>query len=222
MRRVATLCGLILVLAFGASAQIQPANSLLLGSKFPALAVTIPPSGPEAFAAALPEPTPAPPAPQGVYGVVPAFNFEVYGGFSYFHFYELPGITGSLDGFNVGISYYPKAGHLGVDGEFEAAFAPQNGVSTTLDAGLGGVKYRLLNHRGDALWVHGLVGGAHFVPLTPYGGESALAVEAGGGLDVSPKNGRLSYRIEADVLGTYFFGTYQYSPKISVGVVYKF
>ena len=70
--------------------------------------------------------------------------------------------------------------------------------------------------------MHALVGLAHFVPLTPYGSDNALAIEAGGGLDIAPKNGRLAYRVEGDVIGTYFFGTYQYSPKISVGLVYKF
>jgi len=222
MRRAATLCGMILILAFGASAQIRPGSSLFLGSQFPALAAAVPSPNPEAFAVAAPEPIPAPAEPQGIYGVVQNFNFQVYGGFTYMHFYELPGTTGNLDGFNVSAAYYPHGGHLGLDGEFVAAFAPQNGVSTTLDAGMGGARFRVWNHHGGELWAHALVGAAHFVPQTPYGTENALAIEAGGGLDVAPRNGRLGYRVEADVLGTYFFGTYQYSPKISVGLVYKF
>ena len=220
MRRSAILCGAILILAFGARAQIRPESTLFLGTSFPALSAAIPSPGPAAFAA--PEPAPAP-APQGVYGVVPNYNFQIYGGFSYFHFYELPGETGNLDGFNVAAEYFPHAGHIGLDGEYAVGFAPQSGQLTVLDAGMGGVRFRVQNHRGDELWAHGLVGLAHFVPLTPYGGDNALVIEAGGGLDVLPKRGgRLAYRLEADVLGTYFFGTYQFSPKISIGAVYRF
>ncbi len=222
MRRAATLCGLIVVFAFGASAQIRPESSLFLGSSFPALAATSPSPSAEAFAAPSAEPLPVPAEPQGVYGVVQNFNFQVYGGFTYFRFYELPGTTGNLDGFNVGMAYFPKAGNFGLVGEYAVGFAPQNGTLTVLDAGLGGVRFRIPNHRGEEVWAHCLVGLAHFVPLTLYGGDNSLALEAGGGLDIAPKNGRLAYRVEADVFGTYFFGTYQYSPKLSVGLVYKF
>lgn len=221
MRHAAALCVLVLAFAVATSAQIQPQGSLILGSSFPALAAAVPSPGPVAFAAG-PEPVAAPPEPQGVYGVIQNFNFQVYGGFNYFRFYELPGITGDLDGFNVSLVYYPRAGHFGLDGEFAVGFAPQAGVNTTLDAGMAGGRFRVTNHRGAELWVHALGGGAHFTPQTPYGGETALSFEAGGGLDVAPHNGRLGYRIQADVLGTYFFGTYQYNPKVSIGIVYKF
>jgi hypothetical protein len=223
MRHAATLCGLILVFAFGATAQIHPESSFFFGSPLPALAAAVPSASPGAFMpAAAPEPTAAPAEPQGVYGVIQNFNFQIYGGFTYFRFYELPGTTGNLDGFNVSIVYYPHSGHFGLDGEFAAGFAPQNGVNTTLDAGMGGARFRVANRSGAELWVHALAGGAHFTPRTPYGGESAFAFEAGGGLDLTPRHHRLGYRIQADVLGTYFFGTYQYNPKISVGFVYKF
>lgn len=222
MRHAATLCGLILFLAFGASAQIRPQSSFFLGSPFPALTAAVPSPSPEAFAAAVPDPIAAPAEPQGVYGVIQNFNFQAYAGFNYFRFYELPGVTGNLDGFNVSVVYYPRAGHWGVDGEFAVGFAPQAGVNTTLDAGMGGGRVRLFGARGVELWGHALAGGAHFTPRTPYGGESAFAFEAGGGVDVAPRNRRLAYRVQADVLGTYFFGTYQYNAKVSVGIVYKF
>ncbi|HXX45672.1 MAG TPA: hypothetical protein VEJ38_13160 [Candidatus Acidoferrales bacterium] len=219
MRRAAVLWGAILVFAFGASAQTHSGNSLFFGSSFPTLTAAFASPSPGVLAA-----LPAKPAePQGVYGVVQSYDFQIYGGFTYFHFYELPGTTGNLDGFNVGMSYFPKAGHLGLDAEYAVGFAPQDGILTVLDAGLGGARYRFSNHRGDELWVHALAGVAHFVPLTPYGGDNAFAFEAGGGLDIAPKrNGRLAYRVEGDVFGTFFFGTYQYSPSVSVGIVYKF
>ena len=159
---------------------------------------------------------------QGVYGVTQNYNFQLYGGYTYVHFYELPGITGNLDGFNASLVYYPRAGHWGLDGEFLAAFAPQNGVSTTLEGVLGGGRFRFPGPRRIEIWAHALGGGAHFTPKTPYGSENALTFEAGGGIDLTPTHRRIALRIQADVLATYFFSTYQYSPKISAGIDYKF
>ncbi|HTR46874.1 MAG TPA: hypothetical protein VMM16_05745 [Verrucomicrobiae bacterium] len=220
MRRVMTLCGLVVVFALGTDAQVRPQNSLFLGSSFPAIAAAFPSAGPAAIPAPTPEPAPA--DPQGIYGVIQNFNFQISGGFTYMRFYEIPNTTGDLDGFNISLVYYPRGGHWGVDGEFVAAFAPQNGVTTTLDAGMGGGRFRFIKGSGSEIWVHALVGGAHFSPQMPYGSESALASEAGAGIDLAPPHRRAAVRIEADALGTYFFGTYQVSPKVSVGLVYKF
>jgi len=131
MRRVMTLCGLVVVFALGTDAQVRPQNSLFLGSSFPAIAAAFPSAGPAAIPAPTPEPAPA--DPQGIYGVIQNFNFQISGGFTYMRFYEIPNTTGDLDGFNISLVYYPRGGHWGVDGEFVAAFAPQNGVTTTLD-----------------------------------------------------------------------------------------
>ncbi|HXX21215.1 MAG TPA: hypothetical protein VEJ46_17595 [Candidatus Acidoferrum sp.] len=222
MRNAATLCGLLLIFALGTEAQVRPASSLFLGASLPALAAATPSPTPASLAAAEPSPLPDPPEPQGVYGVMQNFNFQAYAGFTYVRFYELPSTTGNLDGFNISIVYYPHAGHWGLDGEFAAAFAPQNGVNTTLDAVVAGGRFRLSSSRGVEVWVHALGGGAHFTPKTVYGGTGAVAFEAGGGIDLTPKHRRFAYRAQADVLGTYFFGTYQYNPKVSLGIVYKF
>jgi len=224
MRSAALVLWASLVFAGGAAAQVNPANNLLLNSQFPALAGAVPAA---ISAANLAAPLPEAAAPSSatrvpVYGVVQDFNFQVYGGFTYVRFYELPGTTGNLDGFNVSAVYYPHAGHFGLDGEFLATFAPQNGVGTTLDAGMGGGRARIFGPRGIELWAHALAGGGHFVPKTPYGSQNAFVFEAGGGVDLTPSHRRLAYRVEADLLGTYFFGTYQYNPKVSIGVVYKF
>jgi hypothetical protein len=224
MRSAALVLWASLVFSGGAAGQVNPASSLLLNTQFPTLTGVIPAASPAAYA---PDPAPeavAAPAStnQPVYGVLQDYNFQAYGGFTYVRFYELPGITGNLDGFNVSIVYYPHAGHLGLDGEFMAAFAPQNGVGTTLDAGMGGGRFRVSGPRNMELWAHALAGGAHFSPKTPYGSEGAFAFEAGGGVDLTPSHRRLAYRVQADLLATYFFGTYQYNAKVSVGLVYKF
>jgi hypothetical protein len=216
MRHIAFLCAVVFVFARCASAQVAPANALLFGTPEPA-----------AFALAMPAasaaPSPIPAAePQGVYGVFRDFNFEAYAGFTYVRFYELPGITGNLYGFNFSVVYFPHTGRLGLDGEFATVFAPQNGINTTLVLGMGGGRFRLTGDRGLVPWVHALAGGAHFTPQTPYGGESAFAFEAGGGIDLDRHNRRLGYRLQADLVATYFFGTYQYNPKVSVGIFYKF
>ena len=223
MRFTALVLGASLVFAAGASAQV-PTNGLLVNSQLPALALAVPNPSAVAYlppAAAEPTPTPAS-TQQPVYGVLQDFNFQVYGGYTYLRFYELPGVTGNLDGFNVSAVYYPHGGHFGLDGEFVAAFAPQNGVGTTLDAGMGGGRFRLSGPRGIEIWTHALAGGSHFVPKTPYGGENAFAFEAGGGVDLTPSHRRLAYRVQADMFATYFFSTYQYNVKVSVGLVYKF
>jgi hypothetical protein len=213
----------------GSAGSLTPASDFLLDSPTSELAMGFTSASPAAptLAEAVPEAiavaVPASSVHQPVYGVLQDFNFQAYGGFTYFRFYELPGITGNLAGFNVSLVYYPHAGHLGVDGEFAVGFASQSGANTTLDAGLGGGRFRVIGPRHIEVWAHALAGGAHFVPMTPYGSESALAFEAGGGIDWAPPRAeRISFRVQADVLATYFFSTHQYTPKISAGIVYKF
>ncbi len=162
------------------------------------------------------------PAPQGVYGVLQNYNWQAYAGYTHFTFYEIPGVTGNLNGFNMSLVFYPHGGHLGADGEFMAAFAPQAGVNTTMALGMGGARYRVDAGRGLEIWGHGLVGGAHFTPQTAYGSANAFAFEVGGGVDLNPRHGRLGYRAQVDMVGTRFFGTHQYNPKVSLGIVYKF
>jgi hypothetical protein len=224
MRYVSILCGAFLVFAWGTGAQLGPASSFLFGSPSPALAAPAPIAD-----AAAPKPTanllalsaPADP-PQGVYGVFQDFNFQVYGGYTFLRFYALPNFTDNMNGFNFGVVYYPGGRRIGADGEFVAAFGSSSGVSSKFASGMGGARFRFSAPRGLEAWVHGLVGGAHFLPQTPYGGLGAFSYELGGGIDLMPHHRRLGYRIQADMLGTRFFGTYQYSPKISAGIVYKF
>lgn len=159
---------------------------------------------------------------QGVYGVLQNYNWQAYVGYTHFVFYELPGVTGNLNGFNMSLQYYVHGGHWAGDGEFATAFAPQGPNTTRMELGLGGVRYRIDGPRGVEIWGHGMVGGAHFLPQTAFGNTDAFAFQVGGGVDLNPHHGRLGYRAAVDMDGTYFFGTHQYNPKVSVGIVYKF
>lgn len=163
--------------------------------------------------------------PPSVYGVFQQYNWQIYAGYSFFRFYLVskPDTILSLNGLDVGIVYYtPKFTSLGVEGQFVGEYGSYIGYTAKLAVGLGGVRYRWSAPRGIELWAHGLIGGTGFVPQTAFGSDAALAYEAGGGVDVSAHHRRLAYRLELDMLGTRYFGTYQLSPRVSVGIVFKY
>jgi hypothetical protein len=231
MKYMAFLGAMVLATVSGAYAQSSSGPSLALAS--PSAATFASPLAepvPEPFSAvadpAAPSAEPSPadpqPAPQGVYGVLQNYNWQAYAGFSHTSFYELPNVTGQLNGFNMSIVFYPKSGHLAADGEFATGFAPQNGITTRLALGLGGVRYRVDAGRGLEIWGHGMVGGAHFYPQTPFGSQDAFAFDIGAGVDVNPHHRRLGFRGAVDWTPTLFFGTHQYNVRESVGVVYRF
>jgi len=234
MRRIALLSGAILILASNAAAQVNPARSPFAGSPRPALTATTTAAdalfafSPAAGAAiAAPEPgafassAPAEP-PQGVYGVFQNYDWQVYAGYTFLRFYELPNLTQNMNGFNLAMAYYPRGGWIAADGELVGAFGSQAGVTSKFVLGMGGVRFRWSAPRAVELWVHGLAGGSHLTPQTPYGSQSAFGYEVGGGMDLKGRHHRMAYRLQAGMVGTRYFGTYQYSPKISAGIVYKF
>jgi len=210
MRYVAFLCGVVLFLTCNAGAQVNPSTSFLLSSPVPAWAAAAPALGAPAA------------SPQGVYGVLQNYNWQAYAGYTFLRFYEIPGVTGNMNGFNFSVVYYPHAARIGLDGEFAAAFASQAGINTKFALAMGGARYRLPGPRALEVWIHGLAGSSHFLPQTAFGSTDAFGFEAGGGVDLTPRGKRLGYRLQADMVGTRYFGTHQYSPKISFGLVYKF
>ena len=179
MRHFAFLCGAVLILAHGAGAQLNLASPLLPGSP---LAVIV--AAPAADPAATPAWALSAPAepPQGVYGVFQDFNFQAYAGYTFFRFYALPNLTENMNGLNFSVVYYPHGHRIGADGEIIAAFGSAAGVSSKFVSGVGGARYRRSGPRGLEVWAHGLVGGAHFLPQTPYGGLNAFSLELGGGV----------------------------------------
>lgn len=241
MKYLAAVCGAafaILITAGAASAQLPADSSATSASPIlpvpqtfvaqldtpPALPSFTIPNAPAMPAFASQKDAPAAGSgtesrPQGVYGVFPGYPYEIYGGYTFMRFYIIPGVAENTNGINVSAAYYFH-GSLAADGEGVFTFGSYSGENSQFYLGMGGIRYRHTINRAD-LWVHGLVGYAHFNPLTPYGDNGALGYEVGGGLDLNPRKFRLAWRLQADMVGTHFFGTYQYGPKISFGVVYK-
>ncbi len=175
------------------------------------------------------EPNAAPsqgPAPQtqagGVQSVFPQYSWQAYVGYTYLRFYEGGPFTKNTNGLNFSGVYYIHTGHFGIDGEGVGTFGSQANQTLKFWTGMGGGRYRFAAPRGMEIWVHGLVGGAKFVPQTNLGGQTGLAYELGAGVDIGAFNHRLAFRFAGDMLGTRFFSTGQYNPKVSAGIVFKY
>ncbi len=233
MKHIALVIGFILVLTSGAIAQTRSANlssitpldlkpPVVMAENMPSPSVVFPEFSDSLSAAALASFPSEPAMPQEVQGVFPNFNWEAYAGYTYVRFYAYPGTTVNRNGFDLSVAYYFHGGWLGAEGALTATFGSLSGQTSDLVVGAGGPKVRWSGPRGVNLWAHGLMGGTNFTPKTPYGNEGALAYEAGAGVDINSRHQRLAYRVEGDIVGARLFGTSQYSPKISVGVVYKF
>lgn len=221
MRKSVILLGAILVFAVGAGAQANSEGATLLASAMPpALAAPAMPAA-DAFGSAA---TSRPDRPQaGVYSVFERYNWQVSAGYTFFRFYEVPSITQNMNGINLSLVYYRQGGAAGADVEMVAAEGGQQwGATSKFASAMGGLRYRFELTRKVEWWVHGMAGVSHFLPQTAWGGQTAFAYAGGAGVDFNAHRHRIAYRIAGDMIGTRFFGTYQYSPKISAGIVLKF
>ena len=102
--------------------------------------------------AALAEP------PQGVYGVLENYEWQLYGGYAFLRFYELPNTILDMNGFDVSGAYYHLGGWIAAEGAIVGAFGSQ---SSKFVQGMGGARFRWSKPRAVEVWVDGLVGGAH-------------------------------------------------------------
>ncbi len=237
MRHAAFLLGLVVLCAGNAGAQLNASNytlvpppaftstaiisdsSSLPAAPTPSLASTltsnpVPTTNPFALP---PEPAPK---PQDVTSVFENYSWQAYAGYTFMRFYELPSITKNTNGYNFGIVYY-ITNHWGADGEFQGTYLHQGGTDGWFLFAGGGPRFRWALPRNIEIWAHGLGGWSHFTPQTAAGTQQAPAFELGGGLDLAFKP-RWSLRVSADCVGTRYFGTYQFSPKGSAGIVFKF
>ena len=251
MRKLGLLWGFALVVAGSATAQANPQYSFSLPSGgataprgvsyassapssilFPESATPSPslslnagfaPSSFDATASTSDALPAAPePEPQTVQGVYQNFDWEGYVGYTYVRFFEVPGNEFNTNGTNFSVQYYFKP-WIAFDGEFVATFGSQLCCTSKFLMGMGGIRVRRQLAYGIEGWAHILGGGSHYVPQTAYGNGQSLAYELGGGVDVVLHNSRrMAYRLAVDAAGTSFFNTYQVSPKVSAGVIFKF
>jgi hypothetical protein len=166
-------------------------------------------------------PAVAPEPPQYVQSVYETYRWQAYVGYEYLRFYEVPNLTVNTNGFVYGLVYYLKD-WIGLDGELNATHLHELNTGGWLLLAAGGPRFRWSGPRGVELWGHVMGGYSHLTPQTAFGDEHAPAFEAGGGVDINTRHRRFAYRVEADLVGTRYFSTYQYSPKVSVGMVIKF
>jgi hypothetical protein len=239
MKQTAVLFAAILVLAAVAGAQANPDNSSLpfaaAASDTTALArgapslyamATTPASvaanGLSAAGSGEPGSSSADQQPPSVYNVHENYNWQASAGYTFFRFYLVPNVTLNMNGLNLGMVYYPRGHWVGAEGEFIGAWGSIEGLSAKYVQGMGGPRFRWAAPRGLEVWGHGLVGGSHFLPQTALGSQTSFTYEVGGGVDLNIHERKIAYRVGADMVGTRYFGTYQYSPKVSVAIVFKF
>ena len=250
MRYIYALVGVILLVAFGAAAQqnlvgpssLSPNPSAtietpapvapsapLFALASPSLDTTIGSSAPmmqNAFMpAVLADPVALAPSssggPQAIPGVFENYSWQAYVGYTFVRFYELPAVAENQNGVNGGVTWFYND-WLGVDAEALGVHGTLAGASSwTIFVGVG-PRVRMWAGRDIEVFGHTLIGGAAFWPDTPYGSQGAFGYELGGGVDLRPHRSKFALRIEGDVLGTRFFQTNQWSPKVSAGIVYRF
>jgi hypothetical protein len=149
-----------------------------------------------------------------------AHPLEIGVGYTFISFQEAPGVgTSNNSGVNATATYYDD--RVGVEGDFTGTFGTLNGQSSQLMFGGGGVRYRLPHYRSFEPWVHAVGGYAYSTPKLSYGTNDAFGYKLGGGFDLHPRHARIGYRVSADLFGTRFFGTYQLSPEVTVGIVFR-
>lgn len=166
-------------------------------------------------------PSPEPAAPQGAVAVYETYSWQLAANYTFFRFYEVPHVQENANGVIFTGAYYFKDWFAG-EGEIMGTWAHQQGFESHFVFAGGGPRFRWSLPRDLELFGHALVGGAHFTPQTSFGNRNAFGYVLGGGLDVNAHHRRIAYRIGADMVGTTFFSTDQFSPRVYVGFVFKF
>lgn len=233
----------VLVLAFSAAAQDNSSASFQLtpggsttdgtalstsaGSIIPAVNLTTSAAASALASAAAADPS-APslnlvpsPSPQGAVAVYETYPWQVAGNYSFFRFYEVPNTQENMNGVIINANYY-FLNWLAGEGEFMGEWGHQAGFKSRFEFAGGGPRFRWSGPRNIELFGHFLVGYTHFVPQTSFGSQQAFAYVVGGGGDLNMRNRHFAYRVGADLVGSRYFSTYQYSPRVYVGFVFKF
>jgi hypothetical protein len=240
MKQTVLLCAAVLVVAAGVDAQSISGYSLPASAALVAPAAGADATTPSSFATNT---DPAPPdavvspvglavssepnaKPDGqeppVFSVFKSYNWQATAGYTFLRFYVLPNVTVNTNGVNLGMVWYPGGKWVGGEGEFVGTWGGFFPQGTRYAQAMGGPRFRWSAPHGLEVWGHGLVGGAHEHPQTDFGRQGAFAYEVGGGVDFNVHQRRYALRVGANMVGTRFFNTYQYSPDVSIGFVFKF
>lgn len=157
----------------------------------------------------------------GPVGVFDPFTLQAYVGYSYTQVRGFAGLQQGRSGFEGSISYFCKS-WLGVEGTLSASVGTQMNERSILDFAGAGPRFRWAGPRALEFWAHALVGPAHYTPKFANSSGWAFGYETGIGVDALAHHRRVAYRLGLDMVGTHFFDETQLSPKVTVGVVWKF
>jgi hypothetical protein len=202
VQKLLMLCGALLCLSMTAAAQDAAAG----------------------FDATSPAAEPAAPVP---FQPPNRASWQVGIGFQYQHYRAL-GQSVHDQGFNTDVTRYLND-WFGLEGAVAAGWghtgAPFNIDANSVFVG-GGAHFAVHNTRRAEPWAHVLVGLQHFRfaetgPAIGLNSNSALGFRGGGGMDFK-LNGRTSWRVEADYIGTHFRSAWQTNYSFGTGLVFNF
>lgn len=171
--------------------------------------------------AAPPAPTPLP-RRSFAYNLGNEPNWELGFGFSYMNFNGPSPLQGSLLGVNTSLSYFVNE-WFAIEGVATSVFSSKTILTNErIQVGVygGGIRMVYREQRWQP-WGHFDMGLAHEEPLTGFGGRNTLAYVLGAGTDYR-WNQLLSFRIQADLVGTNFFSQTQHHYQGTTGIVLHF
>lgn len=171
-------------------------------------------------AAVSPGAMPASPQTSAV-PIYETYAWQLAANYTFFHFNEGGGFSPNSNGVIFTGNYYFRDWLAG-EGEIMGTWGSQAGFTSHFVFAGGGPRFRWSLPRNLELFGHGLVGGAHFTPQTSLGSRNAFGYVLGGGVDVNAHHRRFAYRVGADMVGTRFFSSNQFSPRVYAGFVFKF
>jgi hypothetical protein len=194
----------------------EPADASLFSRSYSAQRLLL--ADPNLSAAGRSDASLAPPTPYSYMGR--EYRMQIALGIAFVRF-RSSAFDASAVGANTSFSYFFRE-WLAIDGSLTTAFAPPiYGNSHVKYVGYTGGPRVVLSRGHWEPWAHVLVGGAHVIPQTGFGGKNGFELQLGGGADYN-LNPHFSIRIEADWVRTNVFSQTQNNGQGVFGVVYNF
>jgi hypothetical protein len=209
---------------FGANAATPPsaANGFGVSARNSGFTANDAFPAPKDFTEPFPMTPPSPPEPpQGVYGVFPKYDREAAIGFQYVRFYEVPGAIANSSGVQASLLDYLR-NWVAVEAQLSGGFGSLSGTASRILFGGAGARLRWSRFEKFDVWAHALGGISALSPQPPYGTGRSFGYEVGAGVGFMTHRQHWGCQVEGDAVGTFYFSTYQVSPKIAVSAVYHF